>query len=144
MNEINSKNIESISLTKGDKNNNKEKMKDSQSMAKNYHKKYSVNKEIKEKKIIIIIVNLQNQRENNDQQNNVKFCSTVKNCLFKGMLLLLLYKNLGHMNSQIEERNININNILGYNEVKINNNIVKKNSSKSSLILLESENTLDV
>ena len=60
MNEINSKNIENIySLTNGDKINNEETMKDSLSMAKSHNKKYSVNKEIKEiKKIIIIIVNL--------------------------------------------------------------------------------------
>ena len=162
MNEINSKNIENIySLTNGDKNNNEETMKDSLSMAKNNNQKYSVNKEIKEikKNHNNYSQFIQNGRQNNSQ-NNVKFCSSVKNCLTE-CYYYCCPKNLGHMNSQIEERNINnnnINNILEYNE-NINNdkneqnkNIVKKSSSKSSLFLLESnfdisiidENTLDV
>lgn len=162
MNEINSKNIENIySLTNGDKNNNEETMKDSLSMAKNNNQKYSVNKEIKEikKNHNNYSQFIQNRRQNNPQ-NNVKFCSSVKSCLTE-CYYYCCPKNLGHMNSQIEERNINnndINNILEHNE-NINNdkneqnkNIVKKSSSKSSLFLLESnfdnsiidENTLDV
>lgn len=162
MNEINSKNIENIySLTNGDKNNNEETMKDSLSMAKNNNQKYSVNKEIKEikKNHNNYSQFIPNGRQNNSQ-NNVKFCSSVKSCLTE-CYYYCCPKNLGHMNSQIEERNINnnyINNILEYNE-NINNdkneqnkNIVKKSSSKSSLFLLESnfdntiidENTLDV
>lgn len=162
MNEINSKNIENIySLTNGDKNNNEETMKDSLSMAKNNNQKYSVNKEIKEikKNHNNYSQFIPNGRQNNSQ-NNVKFCSSVKSCLTE-CYYYCCPKNLGHMNSQIEERNINnndINNILEHNE-NINNdknehnkNIVKKSSSKSSLFLLESnfdnsiidENTLDV
>ena len=159
MNEINSKNIENIySLTNGDKINNEETMKDSLSMAKNHNKKYSVNKEIKKNNNNYSPF-IQNGNHNNSQ-NNVKFCSSVKNCLTE-CYYYCCPKNLGHMNSQIEERNIynnDINNILGYNE-NINNdkqgqnkNIIKKSSSKSSLFLLESnfdnsiidENTLDV
>lgn len=162
MNEINSKNIENLySLTNGDKNNNEETMKDSLSMAKNNNQKYSVNKEIKEikKNHNNYSQFIPNGRQNNSQ-NNVKFCSSVKSCLTE-CYYYCCPKNLGHMNSQIEERNINnndINNILEHNE-NINNdknehnkNIVKKSSSKSSLFLLESnfdnsiidENTLDV
>ena len=166
MNDINSKNIENIySLTNGDKNNNEDTMKDSLSMAKNYNQKYSLNKEIKEikKNNNNYSKYIQNGRQNgrqNNSQNNVKFCSSVKNCLTE-CYYYCCPKNLGHMNSQIEERNIynnDINNILGYNE-NINNdkqgqnkNIIKKSSSKSSLFLLENnfdnsiidENTLDV
>ena len=136
-------------------------MKDSLSMAKNNNQKYSVNKEIKEikKNHNNYSQFIPNGRQNNSQ-NNVKFCSSVKSCLTE-CYYYCCPKNLGHMNSQIEERNINnnyINNILEYNE-NINNdkneqnkNIVKKSSSKSSLFLLESnfdntiidENTLDV
>jgi len=162
MNEINSKNIENLySLTNGDKNNNEETMKDSLSMAKNNNQKYSVNKEIKEikKNHNNYSQFIPNGRQNNSQ-NNVKFCSSVKSCLTE-CYYYCCPKNLGHMNSQIEERNINnndINNILEHNK-NINNdknehnkNIVKKSSSKSSLFLLESnfdnsiidENTLDV
>jgi len=162
MNEINSKNIENLySLTNGDKNNNEETMKDSLSMAKNNNQKYSVNKEIKEikKNHNNYSQFIPNGRQNNSQ-NNVKFCSSVKSCLTE-CYYYCCPKNSGHMNSQIEERNINnndINNILEHNE-NINNdknehnkNIVKKSSSKSSLFLLESnfdnsiidENTLDV
>ena len=159
MNEIISKNIESIySLTNGDKNNNEDTMKDSLSMAKNYTQNYSVNKEIKEikKNHNNYSQFIQNGRQNNSQ-NNVKFCSSVKNCLTE-CYYYCCPKNLEHINSQIEDRNINnndINNILGYNEninQGQNKNVVKKNSSKSSLFLLESnfdnsiidENTLDV
>ena len=77
------------------------------------------------------------------------------------MLYYCCPKNLGHLNSQIEDENIgnnNINNILLNNEninkdnQEQNKNIVKKSSSKSSLFLLESifdnsiidENSLDV
>ena len=158
MNEINSKNIENIySLTNGDKINNEETMKDSLSMAKNHNKKYSVNKEIKKNNNNYSPF-IQNGNHNNSQ-NNVKFCSSVKNCLTE-CCYYCCPKNLGHINSQIEERNINnndVNNILRNNE-NINNdkqeqnqNIIKKSSSKSSLFLLESiydnsiidENTLD-
>ena len=161
MNEINSKNIENIySLTNGDKINNEETMKDSLSMAKSHNKKYSVNKEIKQiKKNHNNFSPFIQNGKHNDSQNNVKFCSSVKNCLTE-CWYYCCPKNLGHINSQIEERNINnndINNILRNNE-NINNdkqeqnqNIIKKSSSKSSLFLLESildnsiidENTLD-
>lgn len=114
-------------------------MKDSLSMAKNYNQKYSLNKEIKEikKNNNNYSKYIQNGRQNgrqNNSQNNVKFCSSVKNCLTE-CYYYCCPKNLGHMNSQIEERNIynnDINNILGYNE-NINNdkqgqnkNIIKK------------------
>jgi len=162
MNEINSKNYENMcSLINGDKNNNEETMKDSLSIAKNYNQKYPVNKEIKEiKKSHNNYSHYIENGKQNEPQNNVKFCSSVKNCLTE-CYYYCCPKNLGHLNSQIEDENINnndINNILLNNE-NINNdnqeqnkNNVKRSSSKSSLFLLESifdnsiidENSLDV
>ena len=163
MNEINSKNIDNIySSMNGDKNNNEETMKDSLSIAKHYNQKKIVNKEIKE-------INKNNNNNNqyiengkqNASKNNIKFCSSVKNCLTE-CYYYCCPKNLGRINSQIEDENINnnndINNLLKNNEniyndnQEQNKNIFKKNSSNSSFFLLESifdnsiidENSLDV